>query len=151
MKLIDVLDTKSIELNVKINDKTELIKFMIDLAAKTGKLINKDEVLSQVLKREELMPTGIGKGIALPHAKTNSVKDTVCALVTLSEEIDYGSIDNSKVKLALMLIGKENNVGIHLRLLSRISRLLGNQQIIESFKAAKSPAQIISILKESEE
>jgi fructose PTS system EIIBC or EIIC component len=151
MKLKDVLDIKSISLNVDIKEKKVLFDAMLDLACKSGKIINKEEVRKEMLKREELLSTGIGKGIALPHAKTNATKDTVVAFMTLKEPIEYGSLDGSKVNICLLLIGKENNVGIHLRLLSRISRVLGNTDIVEQILIAKSPQEIIDIFTAEEE
>ncbi len=151
MKLRDVLDIKSISLNVDIKDKNVLFDNLLDLACKSGKIINKEEVRKEMLKREELLSTGIGNGIALPHAKTNATKDTVVAFMTLKEPIEYGSLDGSKVNICLLLIGKESNVGIHLRLLSRISRILGNKEIIKKIIASQTAQEIIEIFTAEEE
>lgn len=151
MKLKDVLDIKSISLNADISDKKTLLDSLLDLACKSGKIINKEEVRREILKREELLPTGIGNGIALPHAKTNAAKETVVAFMTLKNPIEYGSLDGSKVKLCLLLIGKENNVGIHLRLLSRISRVLGNKEVLLKLQTATNPQQVIDIFSGEEE
>lgn len=150
MKLLDVLSPQSIALKVDIKSKDELLIKMVELATLSGKLLNKEDVLKEIIKREKIMSTGIGKGIALPHAKTNSVEDLVGAFITLENSIEFDSLDNSKVDIAFMIIGKENNVGNHLRTLSKISRLLNNDNLRHQIKNSNNPNEIISIISKFE-
>jgi fructose-specific phosphotransferase system IIA component len=146
MKLLDVLNPQSIALKLDIKSKDELLIKMVELAELSGKLLNKEDVLNEIIKREKIMSTGIGKGIALPHAKTNSVEDIVGAFVTLNNSIEFDSLDGSRVDVAFMIIGKENNVGNHLRTLSKISRLLNNDTFRHQIKTTNNPNDIISII-----
>jgi fructose-specific phosphotransferase system IIA component len=151
MNLSDALNIKSIAINAEVENKAALIELLIDLADKTGKIINKEEAKKETFKREAIMSTGIGKGIALPHAKTNSVTDTICALAILKNPIDFDSMDGEPVKLALMLLGKENAVGAHLRLLSRISRLLGDEALKQKLFDSQTPQEAFEIILSNEE
>ncbi|MCL5992152.1 MAG: PTS sugar transporter subunit IIA [Bacteroidetes bacterium] len=151
MKLEEILAIDSIETNVEVKDKNELLRRMVDLAVATGKVIDKDGAFKDILEREKLMSTGIGKGIALPHAKTNSVNDTVGAFVILKETVDFESLDGERVKLAFMLLGREANVGLHLRILSKISRILDDDGNRGEICGMVNGAEVIEFFRKSDE
>ena len=74
MKITELLDIRSIDLNVEVKSKTETIDYLVDLMAKSEKISDKEEYKRGVLAREELTTTGIGEGIAIPHAQNSAVK-----------------------------------------------------------------------------
>lgn len=151
MRLDEILKVNAIDANSEVKDKNELLKRMVDLAALSGKVSNRDGALKDILEREKLMSTGIGKGIALPHAKTNSVLDTVGSLVILKDPIDFESIDGEPVRLVFMLLGREANVGLHLRILSKISRIFNNDEYKGEILKLGSGVEIIDFFKRLEE
>ena len=145
MRITDILTSNSIVTDLLVKDKSELLNVMIDLAVQTGRVKNRDEVKSEILQRESIMSTGIGKEIALPHAKSNAITDTVAALAILKNPVDYGSLDGDPVSIVFLLVGLENNVGIHLRLLSKISRLLSKDDFRDELKSCKTVDQVIQL------
>lgn len=151
MHIADVLDIKSIELGLEFKSKNELLEHLINLAQKSGKVINREEVSTEVFKREAIMSTGIGNGIALPHAKTNAIKDSVGSLVVLKSSLDFESLDGEPVNIAFLLIGNENNVGIHLRLLSKISRMLSDAAFQNNLQNCATPNEAISLFRSIDE
>ena len=146
MKISEILVPQTIQVAQRISSKIELIDALMTLACKTGKVIDKDLVKAEVLKREEIMSTGIGDGIAIPHAKSNYVSDTICSIVILNESVEYNSIDGKPVNIAFLLLGRENNVGSHLRVLSKISRFLSSKDNIESLIKCKTPKDVYDYL-----
>lgn len=142
MKITDILNINSIKVNSSFGNKEELLKKLVDLASASGSVIDKKTAFEEVMERENIMSTGVGKGIALPHAKTNAIKGTIGAFCTLNKPMDYQSLDNKPVKITFLLLGEENNVGGHLRLLSKISRLMNNDAFRNELIAAKSPQEI---------
>ncbi len=130
MRITDIITKNSIAVNLIADSKEDLLEKMLLLAAKSGRINDNTLALKEIKEREKIMSTGVGKGIALPHAKTNAVSESVGSLAFLAEPIDYDSFDGEPVNIVFMLLGRENNVGIHLRLLSKISRLMNN----DSFK-----------------
>lgn len=92
MKTNEILPIENIRIGLQANNKKDLLKKMCELAAKSGKIENLEEVKKKVIERENLMTTGIGQGVALPHAKTNAVKGIVGAFAKLKENIDFNSI-----------------------------------------------------------
>jgi fructose-specific phosphotransferase system IIA component len=150
MKITNVLQNHTIQTLIEVNDKTHLLNTLLELVNKTGKLLNKEEAMKEILKREQIMSTGVGKGIAIPHAKTDYVEDSVASLVTLSKPIDFDSIDGEPVNIAFLLLGRENNVGNHLRLLSKISRLLNDESFRNKLLKCKNNNEVIELIKENE-
>lgn len=150
MKISDILNVNSIKINVHADNKNELLDTMVFLAEKSGKIIDRDEAKNEVFEREKIMSTGVGKGIAIPHAKTNAITDTVGALATLSNPIDYNSLDNEPVIIVFLLLGLENNVGNHLILLSKISRLMNNDSFRGQLLECKNGDDVISLFNKYE-
>lgn len=143
MGIANILHRDSISLNLSTDDKYSLLETLVHLAAKSGKVKDTESVIQKVIDREKLMSTGVGKGIALPHAKTDAVEDSVGALAILKEEIDFDSIDGKPVKLVFLLLGQESNVGNHLRLLSIISRILNNDSFRTKLINASNQDEIL--------
>tara|TARA_B100000609_G_C17011552_1_gene328920 strand:- start:184 stop:645 length:462 start_codon:yes stop_codon:yes gene_type:complete len=148
MKISDILAEASVALNVKVDSKSELIEFLLDLAVKSGSVISREDALKEILKREEIMSTGIGKEIAMPHAKTNSVKNSVGALAVLADPIDFDSLDKEPVRIAFLILGREDNVGNHLRILSKISRMFNNDAFKKKILDSRTIQEVTSTLGE---
>ena len=108
MKISDILSTDVIAVNMDGADKEDAIKKIIDLAAKSGKILDLDKVSQTIFEREKLVSTGVGKGFAIPHGKTDSISDVVAAFAITKEPIDFDSIDGEPVRFIFLLIGKEN-------------------------------------------
>lgn len=151
MKISEIINVNSISLNLIAENKKDIIEQMMLLAWKSGKVLDIEEALKEVFEREKIMSTGVGKGIALPHAKTKAITDAIGALAILSVPIDYESLDEEPVNIVFLLLGMENNVGNHLRLLSKISRLLNNDIIREQIIQSKNAGSIMELLKSLEE
>lgn len=146
MKISDILSVSSISLNNVFEEKEDLLNYLIELANNSNKIIDVEQVRNAVFEREDVMSTGVGKGIAIPHAKTESINSTVAALVTLEEGIDYKSLDKKPVNIAILLLSEPVNIGNHLRMLSQISKLLNNESLRERIIDSKSNEQVIEII-----
>ncbi|NOS84362.1 MAG: PTS sugar transporter subunit IIA [Ignavibacteria bacterium] len=150
MKISDILSTDVIAVNLDTADKEDAIKKVIDLAAKSGKILDVEKVSGTIYEREKLVSTGVGKGFAIPHGKTDSISDVVAAFAITKEPIDFDSIDGEPVRYIFLLIGKENLLNTHIKLLSRISRLMNKDEFRERLLDAASPEEVLAIFKEEE-
>lgn len=150
MKISDILSTDVIAVNLDVTDKDDAIRKVIELAAKSNKILDKEKVSKTIFEREKLVSTGVGKGFAIPHGKTDSISDVVAAFAITKEPIDFDSIDGEPVRFIFMLIGKENLLNTHIKLLSRISRLMNKDEFRERLLEAVSPEEVLSIFKEEE-
>ena len=151
LKITDILDRQGVILDLDVNDKDEALHRMIDVLAASGKVSDVEQLRRVIIEREKLMSTGIGHGVALPHGKTNVVETSLAALATLRVPIDFDSLDDKPVSIIIMLVGTEGNVGVHLRLLSRISRMVGSDAFRSSLLAAKSVDDVLALLAGYEE
>ena len=111
MKIKECLSVDSIEVGIVAGCKIDLLDRLVELAGKSGKIPDLDVIRKEVFERERIMSTGVGKGVALPHTKTNSVEGFVASMVVLSQPIDFDSFDGDPVNIAFLLVCKENNVG----------------------------------------
>ena len=145
MKIADLLAKESIDLQAKVNSKGEALEHLVDLMAQSGKLSDKAEYKRCVLAREEEGSTGIGEGIAIPHAKTNAVKTPGLAAMIVAEGVDFASLDDQPAKLFFMIAAPDTEDNVHLDVLSRLSTLLMDEEFTTALYAAKSPKEFLSI------
>ena len=151
MNISEIITPSRIELNLTLRTKHELLEYLPGILLRNGDTDDIHEVRRVIFERERLMSTGIGYGIALPHGKTNSVKKTTAALITLSSAIDYDSLDGLPVQIIVMLVGKEDQVSTHLKLLSKISRLISSDSFRYYALNATKPEQIHKLLVQADE
>lgn len=151
LRISDILDPAAVMLQLDAADKTSALEQMVDLLAGSGNVSDVAELKRVILEREKLMSTGIGNGVALPHGKTNVVRTSLAALATLKTPLDFDSLDDKPVSIILMLVGTEGNVGQHLRLLSRISRMIGSEAFRASLLSARSVNDVLDLFSSYEE
>lgn len=151
LKLSSILDPTCIRLNVDASNKSDALQKMVDLLSAGGKVLDRVKLASVISEREKLMSTGIGNGVALPHGKTDAVDRSMIAVATLQHPIDFDSLDDNPVSIIILLVGTEANVGLHLRLLSRISRMVGSEQFRASLMHAKSVDDVLMLFASHEE
>jgi PTS system nitrogen regulatory IIA component len=112
--------------------------------------LQSDLILTELLKRENVASTGIGNGIALPHACLPNFNRIVVALARIREGLDFDAIDGKPVYLAMFLLGPCSFENVHLQLLARTAKLLGNSIFYRSVLGASDPGEIISLFKATE-
>jgi fructose-specific phosphotransferase system IIA component len=150
MKVSEYLNEENVLLDVEAKDKYELIDKLIEVAAKSGKILDKEKVREAVYEREKILSTGVGKGFAVPHGKTDAVNDIVLAFAITKEPLDYQALDNQPVRLVMLMVGKDSLVSSHIKLLSRISRLMNNDEFRENLLNAKTKEEVLEIFRKEE-
>ncbi len=150
MKIIDLLSTKTIDINVIADTKEEALSKMINLISKSGKIKDIEKFKQDVLEREKITSTGIGEGIAIPHAKSEQVISPTIAIGIIKKGVDYGSIDNEKVSMIFLLAAPKNN-DLHVELLSQLSSFLVDESFVYNLKNSENPEHLLSIIFEKEQ
>lgn len=150
MKICDILQVGKIISSLQGKEKTDVVNELVDLFKDDDRVKDLDELRNAVHEREKIMSTGVGKGFAIPHAKTNSINEIVAAFGKLDEPIDFQALDEQPVNLVFLLVGKENLVGPHIKLLSRISRMMNKDEFRESLSKAKTAEEIYSLFENEE-
>ncbi|RPI14132.1 MAG: PTS sugar transporter subunit IIA [Ignavibacteriae bacterium] len=151
MKISDILSTDVIEVNLDVKDKDDSLNKIIAIAAKSGKMLDLNKVTETIFEREKLVSTGVGKGFAIPHGKTDSISDTVASFIITKEPIDFDSIDGEPVRFIFLLVGKETLLNTHIKLLSRISRLMNKDEFRDKLLNAKTKEDVLKIFKDEEQ
>jgi fructose-specific phosphotransferase system IIA component len=150
MKIGDILTEEMVVTHLAGESKNEIIEAMIELVSHSPKVVDKQKVRDAIFEREEIMSTGVGNGFASPHGKTDAVTDIVAAFAVTAEPIDYQSLDEKPVRLVFLLVGKDNMVGPHIKLLSRISRLMNKEDFRNRLIEMKTPREILETFKKEE-
>jgi len=150
MKITDILTEQFVRTNLAGSTKDEILNAMIEIASESDRVMDKSKVRDAILEREKIMSTGVGSGFAIPHGKTDAISDIVGAFAVTSQPIDYKSLDDQPVRIIFLLVGRDNMVGPHIKLLSRISRLMNKEDFRKKLLEAASPPEILELFKQEE-
>ena len=104
------------------------------------------QLLARLIEREEQVTTGIGHGVAIPHAIVEGLEETCCVVVQIPGGIDYESLDTSPVHVAFLLLSPPGVPGVHIRLLARIARLVDSGGLVRNMARARSEAEVYEVL-----
>ncbi len=151
MKLSELLSEHFIVPELTGTTKEAVINELINLFQNDSRVNDLEKVRLSVMEREKVMSTGVGKNFAIPHGKTDAVKDILCAFGKSKIPIDYQALDGQPVHLVFLLIGKDNLVSMHIKLLSRISRMMTKDSFREKLMEANSKDDIMTVFMEEEQ
>jgi fructose-specific phosphotransferase system IIA component len=149
MLLTQILHPDCVKVPVENREKEAVITELIDLLDAKGFFTNRDDVLNAVLTRERTQSTGTGDGIAIPHGKSNAVKELVMAIGIADEPIEFDSIDDKPVKILLLLVSPTNQTGLHIQALAGISKLLMNKEFKKKLENAASSKEVYDLFLQS--
>ena len=145
-KLENYLKKELVICGLKALDKDEVFK-MISIEIEKSFGVSSDDIVTSIKERESYGTTGIGSGIAIPHARIASAKDIVICIANLDNGIEYGSLDGENVRLIFMLIVPEGKNLVYLKLLSQISLMCNDKMIRNELLKAEGEEEIINIIR----
>ncbi|MBU0927825.1 MAG: PTS sugar transporter subunit IIA [Spirochaetes bacterium] len=131
-----VFDRACVAVDVVAACKRDAITALVDLLASAGKAPDRDALIRAVMEREALAPTGLGDDCAIPHAQDDSAPETAVAAIRLAEPMDFGAPDGTPARLVFLIVGPKDSAAAHLRLLSRLARVLCDDDFRSSALAA---------------
>ncbi len=147
MKLADLITPDRV-VHLKSTSKDEVLEEMVDVLALAPQVRDRKALFQAILDRESILSTGIGLGIAVPHAKIASVDRIVAALGKTSRGINYGALDDNPVHIVVMIGANDSEQSEYIRSLARVTLLLKNEKIREAIIGAENPEDIYDIIKE---
>lgn len=145
-----LLRPDQVHIGLSGTSKSEVINALVDVLDNHDSITDIEAVRSAIFEREEMMSTGVGKGLGLPHAKTSAARQTVAAFATTAHPVDFGSVDNEPIQLLLLLVGPEEHKSQHVKILGRISRLVSRDDFRQRLIEADTPKTVIQVLREGE-
>lgn len=149
MRLADIVQTEYIKIPLNATERDSAIHELMTLFV--DKISDYEQVYEAVLEREKVMTTGVGNGIAIPHCKHAACKEFLIALGISSQGINFNAVDNEDVKLIFLLLGPEDSPNTHIKLLSRISRLMNSDEIRTELFECETGMEAHSIIEKAEE
>ena len=146
MEITSILDPRCIRLELEARGKNQVIGELVSLGASAGLIPDADAVRRAVLDREALASTGIGQGVALPHALVEGIDRTVMAVGRSRRGIDFGALDRALVRLVLLIVGPRGQERSHLTLLSHLARVLRDEPLRRRLAETESPQELARLL-----
>lgn len=151
MRITDLLDKRSINLNAAPKTKSEALDMAVELMAKSGKIDDIESYRAKVYAREEESTTGVGEGIAIPHGKCSAVNAPGLAAMVIKDGVDFESLDDEPVKILFLIAAPDTKDNVHLDVLSKLSVLLMDENFVAKLMKAGSPEEFLEIIDGADE
>ena len=150
MMLSELLNPKAVASHLEATTKREAIVELVQLLESAHGIQSQGEVLDRVMRREAMMSTGIGNGVAIPHGKARAADRVVAACAISAPGVDFESVDGELAHIFILLVSPENVGATHVKVLANISRLLKVESVRKNLREAASPAGLLTVLKSAE-
>lgn len=151
MKIVDLLNPAAIVANLRASDKKTALEELTDAIVGVEKDLDRQEVISVLQERERLGSTGIGEGVAIPHGKLKTIDKLLISFGRSEAGVEFDSMDGKPAQLFFLLLAPEESVGVHLKTLARISKLLKSPVVRRRLLEAGDGADIFRVISEEEE
>lgn len=150
MRVVDILREDQVIPQLRSRTKTEMLHELASHLAEHHLEIQKEQLVAVLLDRERLGTTAIGEGIAIPHGKLPDLKGVVAVFGRSLAGIDCHSLDGGVTKLIFLLVAPEDSVGVHLKALARVSRLLKDKAFRERLLQSHTQADLYRVICEED-
>jgi len=151
MLISELLSERTIKLNLESREKRGAIAELVDVLVRADRVKDREAILQAVLNREKMMSTGIGKGVAIPHARTPATEQVLLAFGRCPRGIKFEAVDARLVDLIFLLISPKISPTESVKTLGKIARIVDHDQVREKLRHATTPQEVIRILQTAEE
>ena len=146
MKLSKFCGEDLISFELGAQTKEEIIKELVDLASSSKLVKDSGQLLKDILEREKLVTTGVGYGVAFPHAKSKAIRGIIIAFGRSKKGVDFDSMDKKPVYLFFLIAAPEDAIGAHLNVMARLSFLMKSEKNRETLMKIRSPKELLEVL-----
>jgi len=151
MQLSDLLSDETIKVPLEALDKEEAIAELVELLVRAGHVRDREGLLDALYEREARGTTGIGRGVAIPHARHPGVEGVELAAGISADGIEFDAVDEKLVHIVFLVVAEEHNPGPNIELLAYIGALMQIPGAYERLKSVSSPAQMLKAMEEIEQ
>lgn len=151
MKIVELLSTSVIAADLQAADKNSVLTELTDVIVNSQPDLDREEVLRVLHERERLGSTGIGDGVAIPHGKLKNIDNLLLSFGRSKKGIDFDSMDGKPAHLFFLLLAPEESVGVHLKTLARISKLLKNTSVRNALQSGGDAEDLYRIIADEED
>ncbi|RKX22770.1 MAG: hypothetical protein DRP51_01805 [Candidatus Zixiibacteriota bacterium] len=146
MKLSKFCSEDLITFDLKSTEKDKVLEELVDLVSKSALVKDAGQLIKDVKEREELVTTGVGYGVAFPHAKTKATKGIVIAFGRSDEGIDFDAMDHKPVHLFFLIAAPEDAIGAHLNVMARLSYIMKSEENRQKMMKVTSPGELLQMI-----
>jgi len=150
MRLTELINPQAVNTRLRARTKRDAIAELVELLESAHGIDSQGEILDRVLRREAMMSTGIGNGVAIPHGKAKLVDRMVAACGVSPEGIECESADGEAARLFILLVAPESGGALHVKVLANISRLLKEESVRQSLREAPNAEAFVAALRAAE-
>ncbi len=150
LRVVDFLSPAAVTVDLQATSKKAVLEELVGLLAKDGKIKDAKAAVDILMERERLGSTGIGQGIAIPHAKTDQTSDVIAAFGLSRRGVQFESLDGEPVYIFFLLVAPPTAASLHLKALARISRLLKDKFFRQSLREVRDAAEALKIIREED-
>ena len=150
IRICEVIREEGIVLDLVSHEKVAVIKELVNAVRDLGLIEDEEKFLADILKRENLESTGIGLGVAIPHARTRAARELILAFGRSANGVDFNSLDGKPSHLIFLIAAPEDQKSQYIMALARLSKILRREETRTELSNASTPAEVIGILKEAE-
>jgi PTS system nitrogen regulatory IIA component len=151
LKILDFLSANAIAAELVATTKKDVLEELVALLSKEGKVKDAKATVEVLIEREKLGSTGIGQGIAIPHAKTDQASQVVAAFGLSRRGVQFDALDGEPVNIFFLLVAPPDAAGLHLKALARISRLLKDKFFRQALRETHTAAEILKLIKDEDQ
>jgi len=151
LKILDFLSPNAVVTELTATTKKGILEELVALLAKEGKVKESKLAVDVLIEREKLGSTGIGQGIAIPHAKTDQAPQLVAAFGLSRRGVQFDALDGEPVHIFFLLVAPPDAAALHLKALARISRLLKDKFFRQALRETKTAAEILKLIKDEDQ
>jgi fructose-specific phosphotransferase system IIA component len=146
MKLSKFCDESLISFDLEAKTKDEVIEELVASVVSSNMVTDPKALLKDIKQREELVTTGVGYGVAFPHAKTKAVKGIVIAFGRSNKGVNFDAMDRQSVHLFFLIAAPEDAIGAHLNVMARLSYLMKSDENRQRLLKATSPGDVLALM-----
>ena len=150
MLLSELLDPAAVSPRLKAANKRDAVAELVSLLEAAHELDSQGEILDRVLRREAMMSTGIGNGVAIPHGKARAVDRMMAACAISPSGVEFEAVDGEPAHIFILLVSPESMGTPHVKVLANISRLLKEESVRKSLREAESANAFLSVIRAAE-
>ena len=147
MALVDLITSEVVKVPLTSRDKTGVIEELVQILIDAGEITDRESVLDAIHKREAMGSTGLEFGIAVPHAKTESVKEITMSIGIAPQGIEFDAIDGKPSTLFFMILAAPDQSGPHIEALAEIAKLSKSKAVLSALIAATSADEVVDIFR----
>jgi fructose-specific phosphotransferase system IIA component len=151
VRISSMMNEEMVNLSLESETKEKVIEEMAGAILQKKDIHDRDELIRAILDRENLESTGIGRGIAIPHARTNTIDEMVVVFGRSKIGVDFASLDGKPAQLFFLIVAPEREKSAYINVLARLSRLLRKDDFRKNLESASSAQKVIELIEKNEE